>query len=537
MATSPAVIGRYQVVRRLGTGGMGSVYLARDPELDRMVAIKLVKDDLTDDPELRERFSREARSAARLRHPNIITMFDIGEYEGRPFIAMEYIPGQSLSELLHRQPQLDLPWVLWWTEGLCDGLAHAHKAGVVHRDIKPANMMIDGEGGLKIVDFGIARIGDSSMTRSGVLVGTACYMAPEQLLGSHADHRADIFAVGAVFWELIAGRKAFPGTIADGLFNRICNEPHPPLTGVRDGLDAEIIRVVDKALQKDPAQRYQDMSAMGADIARLRARLPEAAITSPFSMGDTTVTSISPGTGSGGLTPRPGTTPGLSPTPRFGTTPGLSPTPRPGTTPGLSPTPRPGTTPGFSPTPRATPRPTSSQTNPYRTAGTTPTPDETQSQRRHRAEIFIDAAEMALHERDFTKARKLLDDAARFDPDSPTLRDIRLQVEDGESAEKAAEQQRQATELALDDASACVSRGEFTVARQHLDRILTIEPGNFRAQALLDRLRKSEIVSRGRPVRGASVARTADSGVPWLRIIVIIAIVVSLAAVAYLATR
>ena len=250
MSTSPTQIGRYQVVRRIGSGGMGSVFLARDPELDRAVAIKLVKDDLTDDPELRERFSREARSAARLRHPNIITIFDIGEHEGRPFIAMEYLPGESLADIIRRQPAIELSRVLRWMESLSRGLAHAHRAGIVHRDIKPANLMVDPDGVLKIVDFGIARLGDSSLTRDGMLVGTANYMAPEQLLGSGADERCDIFAFGAVFYELLTARKAFPGTIADGLFNRICHEPPEPLAKLCPDLD-RVQRIVAMALEKD----------------------------------------------------------------------------------------------------------------------------------------------------------------------------------------------------------------------------------------------------------------------------------------------
>jgi len=222
VSTQPSTIGRYQVVRRIGAGGMGSVFLARDPDLDRPLAIKVVKDDLTDDPELRERFVREARSAARLRHPNIITVFDIGEIEGRPFIAMEFIPGESLADLIRRRGRLDVPRVLGWMDQLCAGLGHAHKAGIVHRDIKPGNLMVDPDGVLKIVDFGIARLGDSNLTREGMLVGTANYMAPEQLMGRSLDHRLDIFAVGAVFYELLTLNRAFPGTIADGLFNRIC---------------------------------------------------------------------------------------------------------------------------------------------------------------------------------------------------------------------------------------------------------------------------------------------------------------------------
>jgi tetratricopeptide (TPR) repeat protein len=252
---------------------MGTVFLARDPELDRELAIKLVKDDLTDDPELRERFSREARSAARLRHPNIVTVFDIGEQDGCPFIAMEYLPGESLADKLKQPDPIGLPQILVWMEGLCLGLAHAHKAGIVHRDIKPANVMVDAEGTLKIVDFGIARLADSQMTREGMLVGTINYMSPEQILGRPPDHRADIFAVGAVFYELLAGRKAFPGTIADGLFTRLCQNEPEPLEQLRPGLDPEVVAIVACAIAKDPDARYQDLTTMARDIAMVRARV------------------------------------------------------------------------------------------------------------------------------------------------------------------------------------------------------------------------------------------------------------------------
>lgn len=293
MATSPTSVGRYQVIRRLGAGGMGSVFLARDPDLDRHVAIKLVKDDLTDDPELRERFSREARSAARLRHPNIVTVFDIGEQDGCPFIAMEFLEGESLADRIKRRAHTDLSQALRWMESLCLGLAHAHKAGIVHRDIKPANTMIDTEGTLKIVDFGIVRLAGSQMTREGVLVGTINYLAPEQVLGRASDHRADIFAVGAVFYELLTGHKAFPGSIPDGLFTRLCQQDPPPLASYRQDLDPAIQEIVTRALAKDPDARYPDLTTMAQDLAIVRAR-----VSSPPDV-EATRLAASPGVSSG----------------------------------------------------------------------------------------------------------------------------------------------------------------------------------------------------------------------------------------------
>lgn len=184
---APDRIGRYEIQRRLGTGGMGSLYLARDPGLDRLVAIKLLKDDFQDDQDLRERFAREARSVARLRHPNIVIVFDVGEDEGRPFMAMEYIAGETLTRVLRRDPPLPLVRRLGLMEELCAGLAHAHGAGIVHRDVKPANLMLDSEDVLKILDFGIARLANSGMTQDGMMMGSVNYMSPEQIVGRGVD--------------------------------------------------------------------------------------------------------------------------------------------------------------------------------------------------------------------------------------------------------------------------------------------------------------------------------------------------------------
>lgn len=274
MATIPAVIHRYQIINRIGQGGMGSLYLGRDPALDRLVAVKVLREGF-DNAELRERFAREARSAARLSHVNIVTIFDVGEHEGEPFIAMEYVPGETIGEMIRRRAPLSLARKLQFMEDLCTGLAHAHKAKIVHRDIKPANLMVSPEGVLKILDFGIARVADSSMTQSGVMVGTLNYMAPEQMAGQAVDHRCDIFAVGAVFYEIVSYRQAFPGTMTDGIFNKILHEPPEPLARVCPGLDQQIIHIVEKALEKDPGTRYKDLDAMRKDIARVRQRIED----------------------------------------------------------------------------------------------------------------------------------------------------------------------------------------------------------------------------------------------------------------------
>jgi serine/threonine-protein kinase len=265
-------IGRYQVLEKIGEGGMGALYLARDPAIDRLVAIKLLRRGF-DTEALRERFAREARAVGRLKHPNIVTIFDVGEHDGDPFIAMEFLAGETVGELIRHGAGLSLARRLKLLEELCDGLAYAHRAGLVHRDVKPANLMVDAEGVLKILDFGIVRIEESGMTQAGVLVGTINYMSPEQVLGTGVDHRSDIFAVGLVAYELLSGKQAFVGTMKDGLLRRIPNVEIEPLANVRPGLDPDVVAIVEKALQKSPEDRYQELAKMRNDLTRARQRI------------------------------------------------------------------------------------------------------------------------------------------------------------------------------------------------------------------------------------------------------------------------
>ena len=524
MATQPTTIGRYQVVRRLGAGGMGAVYLARDPELDRQLAIKVVKDDLSDDPELRERFTREARSAARLRHHNIITVFDIGDVEGRPFIAMEFIPGESLADVIRRGVVVSIGRALGWMESLCAGLAHAHRSGIVHRDIKPGNLMVDPEGTLKIVDFGIARLGESQLTREGMLVGTANYMSPEQLLGSGADFRSDIFAVGAVCYELLTLRRAFPGTIADGLFTRICHEQPPALAQLRPDLDGSVIEIVNRALEKDPARRYQDLAVMAQHLARVRSELAPAE---------------EPADGAGAQTFAPTMTPNPAGAPR----PSLPP---PGSGQGPRSTPSPPVAAAPPPAPWSSPRsaydvgnrPSGGSSAP----GSSPTPTssarDTESQRKRRADMFLDAAEMAIGQRDFEKALALLDDAARFDADSPVIASMREQAARG--ADEASAAAARAGDVAglLAQARARFEEHDFEAARGLLRTLLALEAGHWDAQSMLGRIDKAELAVRQAALRAAEQARQARSsrrGTLWIivAIVVIAAVTVGL----YLASR
>jgi len=285
-------IGRYQILERIGEGGMGSLYLARDPAIDRLIAIKLLRQGLDTKP-LRERFAREARAAGRLRHANIVTIFDVGEHDGDPFIAMEFLAGETLAALIRDGARLSLARRLKLLEELCDGLAYAHRSGIVHRDIKPANLMVDADGVLKILDFGIVRIGDAGGTNaSGGLVGTVNYMSPEQVVGRGVDRRSDIFAVGLVAYELISGRQAFRGTVKDGLLDRIVSVAIRPLEELMPELNPGVIAIVNLALRKDPADRYQELARMRNDLARVRVHLErteEAASDRATSSGETAI--------------------------------------------------------------------------------------------------------------------------------------------------------------------------------------------------------------------------------------------------------
>jgi serine/threonine protein kinase len=276
---SPAVIvGRYRVVTLIAHGGMGSLYLAHDPALDRRIAIKLLQKAF-DDEAARERFAREARAAGRLRHPNIVTVFDVGEHDSRPFIAMEYVPGETLDQLIRRRTPLSIANRLLILEDLCAGLQFAHTQGIVHRDIKPANVILDVAGTIKILDFGLAHAPDSGITKAGDQLGTLNYMSPEQVVGAHLDHRSDIYAVGALAYELMSQERAFPGTVRDGTMYRILNAQPTPLQTLVPDLDPEIQRIIERAMQKEADQRYQNLDDMREDFAGVRRRLESSEAT------------------------------------------------------------------------------------------------------------------------------------------------------------------------------------------------------------------------------------------------------------------
>ena len=275
--TTSKTIARYQVLNPLDAGGMGQVVLARDPAIDRLVAIKLLKEGF-DNAELRERFMREARSAGRLRHVNIVTIFDVGEHDNQPFIAMEYVEGETLHALIKRKAAISIGRKLELMDQLCAGLQYAHRGGIVHRDIKPKNVMLDADGVLKVLDFGIARVTDAGgggiKTQAGMLMGTLNYMSPEQMMGlPDIDARADMFSAGAVFYELLTYHQAFPGGLESGILHKIINVNPEPMRRLDPRLDSELVALVEKCLEKAKENRYPDMAAVQKDIAKLRRRL------------------------------------------------------------------------------------------------------------------------------------------------------------------------------------------------------------------------------------------------------------------------
>jgi eukaryotic-like serine/threonine-protein kinase len=264
--TTIKTIGKFEILDVLGQGGMGTVYRARDPVLDRLVALKTISTEVVGSADALARFQREARAAARLQHPHIVTIYELGESAGAPFIAMELLEGQDLAEAMTPPGKLDLAEKVRIVSEVCRGLDYAHKRGVVHRDIKPANIRILRDGHVKLVDFGIARLGESTLTQTGIVLGTPSYLAPELLTGARVDHRADLWAVGVVLYELLAGRRPFQAPTFVGLAYRIVHEPLPPLDAAALGLPPDLPAVVGRALAKDPGARYPDMAELSAAL-------------------------------------------------------------------------------------------------------------------------------------------------------------------------------------------------------------------------------------------------------------------------------
>ncbi len=260
-------IGRYQVVEKLGHGGMGTVYKAFDPLLARVVAVKVISTHLDGEEHHRDRFFREARAAAHLSHRNIITIHDLGEDDaGVPFLAMEFLEGRDLERRMKSPEGMSLARKLEIALDTCDGLAHAHSCNIIHRDIKPANIFITDSGEVKLLDFGLARLVTSELTRSNVMVGTINYMAPEQVRAEKVDHRADIFSLGVVFYELFGGRKPFEGDSFASTMYKILSEVPEPLDVVDPNLPPQLAGIIDRAMAKAREDRYQHVVDLRHDL-------------------------------------------------------------------------------------------------------------------------------------------------------------------------------------------------------------------------------------------------------------------------------
>ncbi|PYQ50369.1 MAG: hypothetical protein DMF78_15870, partial [Acidobacteria bacterium] len=266
-------VGKYVIIEKIGSGAMGEVFRAHDHVLNRDVAVKTMAELYAADDQLVQRFRREAQSAARLNHPNIVTVFDFGEADGRFYLAMELLEGTDLKELIASHQLNDLWDKLDVMEQTAEGLAYAHQQGVVHRDLKPANLRVLPNGRVKIMDFGLARIGTSEMTRTGMVMGTPNYMSPEQVKGTKADARSDIFSLGAVFYELISGKKAFNADSMHTILYKVLEEEPEPVRNWVPGLPGPFVALVEKCLAKEPDHRYQHGAALRDALRKVREAL------------------------------------------------------------------------------------------------------------------------------------------------------------------------------------------------------------------------------------------------------------------------
>jgi tetratricopeptide (TPR) repeat protein/predicted Ser/Thr protein kinase len=276
--TSPGEkVGKYLIVAKIGSGAMGEVYRAHDPVLNRDVAVKTMAELYASDDQLVQRFRREAQAAAGLNHPNIVTVFDFGEANGQFFLAMELLDGVDLKELIAGRALNDLWDKLDVMEQIAEGLAYAHHQGVVHRDLKPANIRVLPNGRVKIMDFGLARIGTSEMTRTGMVMGTPNYMSPEQVRGEKADARSDIFSLGAVFYELLSGKKAFNADSMHTILFKVLEEEPEPVHTFVPSLPSPFVSFVQKCLAKDPARRFQHAGDLRDALRTVREALASGA--------------------------------------------------------------------------------------------------------------------------------------------------------------------------------------------------------------------------------------------------------------------
>src|SRR5687768_6986961 len=263
-------IGKYKILEKIGQGAMGEVYKAHDAVLNRLVAVKTISASLAGDETLRKRFEREAQSAARLNHPNIITVYDFGEEHEKIYMAMELLEGYDLKHAIVHNTLPTLDQKLDVMAQICDGLSFAHASEIVHRDLKPANIHVQPNGQVKIMDFGLARLGTSEMTRTGMVMGTPHYMSPEQVKGKRADARSDIFSLGAVFYELLTGRKPFDAESLHAVLFQVMEHQPEDVRHWSPEVPNILVQVVDKALAKDAEGRYAHAGEMREALRLVR---------------------------------------------------------------------------------------------------------------------------------------------------------------------------------------------------------------------------------------------------------------------------
>jgi len=277
--TGGTMVSHYRIVEKIGAGGMGEVYLAEDTELDRKVALKFLPARMCQDEDCRKRFKREAQAAAKLKHPNIVTIYEVSDYRGRPFFAMEHIEGESLREMIKAE-DLQVNRTIDLAIQILEGLDKAHKSGVTHRDIKPSNIVIDADGRPKLLDFGLATVqGMDGLTKTGSTLGTVGYMSPEQIQVHDVDQRSDLFSFGVVLYGMITGRLPFAGDNEAAIMNSVLHGSPAPLARDRSDVPDDLQRIVSKLLEKDPKFRYQSAAGVVSDIRRVQ-RDSESGVTS-----------------------------------------------------------------------------------------------------------------------------------------------------------------------------------------------------------------------------------------------------------------
>jgi serine/threonine-protein kinase len=273
------MIARYEVIQELGKGSMGMVYKARDPKLNRLLAIKTIRFSDEFDPEVvqevKARFLREAEIAGRLSHPSIVTVYDVGEDQDLTYMAMEYLVGDDLEKFITKGHLLPLTRVLEVVASVADALEYAHRAGVIHRDVKPANIMLLKQGGVKVTDFGIAKAVSSTRTRTGVIIGTPNYMSPEQIMGQRIDYRTDIFSLGVLFYQSVTGELPFQGDNLSNLLYQITQAKHTPAKELAPRLPKACEQIIDKALAKNPNQRFSSAGEVGRLVRLIISRLDQ----------------------------------------------------------------------------------------------------------------------------------------------------------------------------------------------------------------------------------------------------------------------